>query len=434
MTEVPNTPDAELKGTLRTTGVMAAALIGVLAVAGGVVDIGGAVVAPGDVATSTKSAQISHPTGGVLARLMVREGQRVAKDQPLMIMDDRVSSIGAAGAGEDLDTMVVRRARLEAERDGMATFAPPSEIASRDDASARSAIDRERRQFHLDRASAEGQKAQLRERIHQSEEEISSLRVQIAASARQREIIEPERAGMKSLWDRRLVALSRLNQLERTAVDLDSNGAALTAKVASTRARIAEIRQTLLQVDDDMRTRAGSELNELSTRIGDARTRAASASDQQRRTVLRAPAEGIVDSLPYQTVGSSLPAGQPLVRVTPDRDRPMVEVSVTPQDVDQVRVGQKASLRFSGMNAQTTPQIDGRVEWLSAERIVEERTGAAHYTARIRVDPRDIRRLGMALRPGMPVEAYIATGDRSLLSYLLKPLSDQVTRAFREGD
>jgi HlyD family type I secretion membrane fusion protein len=419
---------------LRRTAWLSAALMGSLLACGTVVRIGGAVVASGETTTSGGTAQVSHPSGGVLARLLVHEGQRVERNQPLMVLDDGVSSIGARGTGEDLDSMTARRARLEAERDGMASFEIPRELASRTDASAIDAIARERRQLALDRSGDAGRRAQMEERIHQSEQEIASLSVQISAARRQTEIMEPERAGMKTLWDKRLVPLSRYNQLERAAVELDSSAAADQARIAQTRARIAEIRQSMIQIGEDARSRAGAELADLSTRIGDARTRAASASDAQRRTVLRAPSEGVVDSLPYRTPGSMLPAGQPLARIVPDRDRAVVEVSVAPADVDQVRIGQKASLRFSAFSAQTTPQVDGRVERLSADRVVDERTGAAHYVARVRIEPGQMSRLGAAVRPGMPVEAFISTGDRSLLSYLTKPLTDQIARSFTEGD
>ena len=426
--------DKDMGGALRQTGLLTAGLASILILAGSVAQIGGAVVAPGDVATSSKSAQITHPTGGVLARLMVHEGQRVGRGQPLLILEDGVSSIGARGTGEDLDTMTVRRGRLEAERDGATGFTVPKEMEIRSDASAITAIDRETRQFSLNRISDAGQKKQLLERIHQSQKEIESLRIQMTAASRQREIIEPEREGMRKMWDKRLVSLNRLNEMERTAVDLEANAAALSARIAQSNARVAELRQNLIQIDDDRRTRAGTELAELATRIGDARTRAASASDTQKRTILRSPSEGVVDAIPYQTAGSSLPAGQPLVRVTPDHDRQIVEVRIAPSDVDQVKDGQRASIRFSALNAQTTPQVNGIVEWLSAEKIVDEKTGTSYYAAKIRIEPADIRKLGKTLRPGMPVEAYISTGTRSLLSYLIKPLTDQMGRAFREGD
>lgn len=433
MTPTSNDRPDDVGVPLRRTAWLTAALIGTLVASGTVVRIGGAVVASGETTTSTGTAQVSHPNGGVLARLMVHEGQRVERNQALMVLEDDVSSVGARGTGEDLDSMTVRRARLEAERDGMASFDIPTEMASRKDASAITAIARERRQLALDRASDAGRRAQMIERVHQSEQEIASLSVQIAASKRESEIMEPERAGMKTLWDKKLVSLNRYNELERASVELESSAAANQARIAQTRARIAELRQGIIQIDEDTRSRAGSELADLATRIGDARTRAASASDTQKRMVLRSPSEGIVDALPYRTPGSALPAGQPLVRIVPDKDRAVVEVSVSPADVDQVAVGQKASLKFSAFNLQTTPQIDGRVERLSADRIVDEKTGVPHYVARIRMEPGQMTKLGAAVRPGMPVEAFIATGDRSLLSYLTKPLMDQIARSFTEG-
>ena len=425
-------PGTALRRTVLHSRLLVGGMVGALLIAGTIVDIGGAVVAPGDVTVEGRVKTVTHPTGGVLSALLVRDGQRVRRGDPLMRLDDSVTSVGERSSGEDLDSLLARRARLRAERDGSDAYVVPSELADRRDPSAIAAIEREKRQLVLDASSRSGQSIQLRERIAAAEEQIAGLHQQGRSAVRQREIIEPERAAMKSLWDKRLVSISRYNQMERTAVELDSSKADMDSRAAATRSQVAELRQSLLSVDDDARTRAGTELAEVESRLADARTRSASATDAQKRAVVLAPADGVIDAIAFPTLGSAVPAGQALLRIVPDRDAPVVEVKLSPSDIDQIHVGQKASLAFSAFNQRTTPQVEGRVEWISADRTVDERTGSAHYPARITVSKAQVARLGMAVRPGMPVEAYIATGDRSLLSYIIKPLMDQFKRAFRE--
>lgn len=425
-------PRTSLARTVVHSRLLVGAMAGSLLLAGTVVTIGGAVVAAGNVTVEGRVKTVTHPSGGVLSSLLVRDGQRVSRGQPLMRLDDSVTSVGARSTGEDLDSLLARRSRLQAERDGSMVYDVPIELEGRNDASALAAIARERRQLSLDASSRAGQKTQLRERIAAAEQQISGLRQQGASAVRQRSIIEPERAAMKQLWDKRLISISRYNQMERTAVELDSSKADMDSRAAAMRSQVAELRQSLLSVDDDARTRAGAELAEVESRLADARTRSATATDAQKRAVVLSPSEGIVDAITYPTIGSAVPAGQPLLRIVPDHDAPVVEVRLSPADIDQVHLGQKATLAFSAFNQRTTPQVEGSMEWISADRSLDERSGAPYYAARIAVAKDQVGRLGMPVRPGMPVEAYVATGDRSLLSYIVKPLIDQFKRAFRE--
>lgn len=426
------TSDDALSRTILRSRILVGAAAAVLISSGTIVRIGGAVVAPGDVSVEGRVKTVAHPTGGVLSAMLVREGERVRRGQPLMRFDDSVTSVGARSTGEDLDSLLARRARLIAERDGSDSYVLPQELASNEDASATAAVTRERTQLALDAATRAGLKTQLRERIEATRQQIAGINAQAASAARQRAIIEPERAAMRELWDKRLVSIARYNQMERTAVELESTRADMQARAAALRSQEAELRQQLLQVDGDARTRTGQELAEVEARLTDSRTRAASGADAQRRATVLSPGDGIVDAVAYPTVGSAVPAGQPLLRIVPDRENPVVEIRLSTVDIDQVHVGQAAHLTFSALNRGTTPQIEGRVEWISADRSTDDRTGASYYPARISVTRGEVARLGMPIRPGMPVEAYVATGERSLLSYVLKPLMDQFRRAFRE--
>lgn len=427
-------PQAELARSLRLGLITVAALVfGVFGLAA-IVQIAGAVVAFGEVSAESRTKKIAHPTGGVIADVLVHEGDRVRKGQPLIRFDTRVSGAAADLSGASLEQLLARRARLTAERDGLGTIAYPAELTRAPSPRAQEAMAEEDRLFRLRRGARAGQQAQVEERIRATQQEIGSLQAQLAAAHRQSALIEPERAGMKKLWAKGLATLGRVNQLERTAVDLEGGAASLSAQIAQARARIAELRQSAIQIDQQARSDAGVELADVLAKLNDQQVRTVAADDTLDRGVVRAPADGVVDKLAFSTIGGVVPPAETIMEIVPDADRMVVEAKVGIADIDQLHLGQPAMLRFSAFNLQTTPEIAGTLVRIAAERTNDERTGSAFYTVRLKVDDGQLRRLGgLKLVPGMPVEAYIRTGDRSLLSYVTKPLRDQLSRSFREN-
>lgn len=414
---------------IRISLISIAALFTILLLMGTVFRISGAVIAQGDVAVESRIKQISHPNGGVIAQVLVKDGQRVKKGDLLIRLDTSVSDISSVAAGDSLHSMMIRRSRLEAERDGSGFGAPKSLPAS---PNVTEMSDKERLLFDLRRRSLAESHAQMRERVVQSEQEALNIQAQITSVERQRELIEKERKGIQKLYDKGLVTITHYNQTERTAVDLEAQAEGLKARLAQARAQLAEVRQRDSQLDKDFRTEAGNELASLNAQMGDMQARAATTADQHRRSEIHAPYDGVVDKLAYSTVGAFMPPSQVILEIVPDADRNLVEVRLAPQDIDQIRIGQSASLHFSAFNQQMTPTVPGKVEWISAERAVDQTTGATYYRAHVGVTDRDFRRLGsLEIKIGMPVEAYIETESRTILSYVLKPLMDQAARAFK---
>jgi HlyD family type I secretion membrane fusion protein len=427
-------PEWSLRQALRIGMVVVAVLVFVLFGLAAVVNVNGAVIGSGEVTLESKVKKVAHPAGGVIAQLFVHDGDRVKAGQPLMRLDSTVSSVSAALSGENLDQLVADKARLTAERDGLSAIPFPADLLARRDPSAITAVTQARRLFALRRGSIGGQRAQLIERIKQYDQLIESYRVQISAGRQQMKLIGPERESVRELWNKQLVTTSRLNQLERTAVDLEGSGASLQANIAQTRARITETRQQMIQLDQDARTTAGVELAEVSRRLAEQQVSKVNAGDQFNRSVIRAPNNGVVDKLAFITVGGVVPAGSTILEIVPDTDRLTVEARVSPADIDQVTPGQPAVLHFSAFSAPTTPELNGNVTRIGAERTIDERSGSSYYVVRIDVSAAELARLrGLRLVPGMPVEAFIQTGRRSLMSYLTKPLRDQLRRSFREG-
>ena len=411
--------------TTRIALASIAVLIILLTLMSTVFRISGAVIASGSVAVEGDVKRVVHPTGGVLSEVLVANGDRVEAGDILLRLDASVSSIGSSASQDSLQAMLVRKARLEAERDGSKNFVPPRDVTDAE------TIAEQRKLFELRRQSLSDSHYQMRERMAQIEQGSLALQAQITSVDRQRELFEKERQGIQSLYDRGLVTLPRYTQTERTAVDLEAQAEGLRAQLAQSRAQMAETRQRDSQIDQDFRSEAGAELAVLDAQIAEMRTQFATRDDQNRRNEIVAPHEGVVDKLAYTTIGSYLPPGQVVLEVVPDRGRDMVEVKIAPQDIDQISIGQGATLHFTAFSQQTTPTVPGKVEWVSAERDVDQATGMQFYRARIAVETEDMARLeGLDLRAGMPVDAYIGTGERTIMSYLLKPLLDQMNRAF----
>jgi HlyD family secretion protein len=238
---------------------------------------------------------------------------------------------------------------------------------------------------------------------------------------------------VRDLWNKNLVQLNRLTALEREAARLDGERGQLIASSAQAKGKIAETALQILQIDQDLASEVAKELREVDGKIGEFVERKVTAEDQLKRIDIRAPQDGSVFQLAVHTVGGVITAGDPIMLIVPEADNLSVEVKVNPQDIDQLQLNQKAVLRFSAFNARTTPEIEGIVTRISADTSTDQRTGQSYYTIRISMPTEQIERLGnVKLLPGMPVEAFVQTGERTMLSYLMKPLHDQVMRAFRE--
>ena len=397
------------------------------------VPIGGAVLGMGTVGVESRVKRIAHPFGGVIAAILVRNGEHVERGQLLMRLDDRVTGADATYSSLTVEQLLAQRARLEAERLGSGSIAFPPELTRAGSASARKAMADEQRLFRL-RAAEEGQmRAQLSARIAQLNAEIRSIRAQIASFQRQRALIEPERQGVKELYDKDLVTISRLNQMERSAAEIDGRIASLNAQIAQTLSQITETQERAIQLGQTRRVEAGTELARVMTALNEQRVRSISAGDQQNRSEIRAPYAGTVEKIAFAAIGEVVRPAEAIMEIVPDADRMVVEVAISPADVDQVRTGQKARIRFSAFNLAATPEFGGRVTYVATDRSDNPETRQAFYMVRVEIDQAEVRREGLRLRSGMPAEVHIETGNRSMLSYVTKPLRDQFARAFRDN-
>jgi HlyD family secretion protein len=397
-------------------------------------EFAGAVIAQGQLVVDSSVKKVQHPTGGVVAELNVRDGDIVKAGDIVIKLDDTQTRANLQIVVKGLDEFAARRAREEAELEGLdAVTFPDDLVARKDDPDVARVMSGEARLFDVRRKTRDGLKGQLTERIAQSQEEITGLSAQVESKDRQIEWIKKELEGVRELWSKNLVQFSRVTALEREQARLEGERGQLIASIAQSKGKIAETKIQILQVDQDMRTEVGKDLADIRSKTAELIEKRVAAEDQLKRIDIRAPQDGMVHQLDVHTVGGVITAGQQIMLIVPAADKLIVEAKVQPQDIDQLHVGQKAVMRFSSFNTRTTPEVNGEVSVVSADTTQDQRTGASFYTVRISVSPQEIARLGeVKLIPGMPVEAYIQTTNRTVVSYFVRPFHDQIAKAFRE--
>jgi len=396
--------------------------------------ISGALIAPGSVVVESNVKKVQHPTGGVVGEVRARDGDLVKAGDVVVRLDDTVTKASLAIVTKNLDGLWARAARLEAEQRGLDTIAfPPMLLERANDPDVKNVIASETKLFEVRVNGRAGQKAQLRERVTQLNEEIGGLSAQEKAKDKEISLVEKELIGVRELYDKHLVQLTRLTTLERDAARLNGERAQYIASRAQAKGKITETELQIIQVDKDLVSEVSKDLRETNDKIGEFVERKVTAEDQLRRVDIRAPQDGMVLQSAVHTVGGVITAGDAIMMIVPQADDLQVEAKVNPQDIDKLQIGQKTLLRLSAFNQRTTPELNGLVTRVSPDVTTEQRTGQTYYTIRVSMPPEEVARLGDAkLIPGMPVEAFVQTGDRTMLSYLIKPLSDQLMRAFKE--
>jgi HlyD family secretion protein len=378
--------------------------------------------------------KVQHPTGGVVGELYVRDGDQVTTGALLVRLDETVTRANLAIVEKSLDELAARQTRLEAERDDDEKLVFPEELLARSpDPAVLRVLAGEGRLFELRRAARGGQKAQLNERIVQVEEQIHGLDEQIVAKAKEIDLIHQELEGVRELWRKNLVPITRVTTLEREAARLKGERGALVASIAQAKGKISETQLQVLQVDQDLRSEVSKELAEIRAKTSELVEKRVTAEDQLKRIDIRAPLDGRVHQLAVHTVGGVINAGEAIMLIVPAGDVLTVEAKISPNNIDQIRTGQSAVLRFSTFNQRTTPELNGEVSRVSPDITQDQKTGTSFYSVRITLPDSEIARLSdLKLVPGMPVEAFIQTGERTAISYLVKPFSDQLMRTWRE--
>jgi HlyD family secretion protein len=427
--------DATLRAIYRHLAAVAAAVVVLIAgvgILGAKTELAGAVVAAGSLVVESNVKKVAHPTGGVVGELLVHNGSKVKEGETLIRLDATVAGANLAAIKKNLWELAARQARLQAERDGddAVTFPDDLKALASEPAVAR-IMAGETKLFASRRAALQGQKAQLNERIGQLNDEITGLAEQTEAKAEEIKLVEQELEGVRQLWDQKLVPLARITALERDGARLKGERGQLVASTAQTKGKISELKLQILQIDQNLRSDVGKELADIRAKTSDLSERRVAAEDTLDKLDIRSPQAGIVQELAVHARGGYVAPGDAIMLIVPEADRLVVEVRIAPQDIDQVQVDQAATLRFPNFDARTTPELDGTVIRIAPDVSTDPKSGLPYYLARIRMNAED-RADGLKFVPGMPVDVFIRTRERTLISYLVKPIADQAARAFRE--
>lgn len=422
------------EGELRM-GLRALLIVG--GVAGGwmaLVPLSGAVVVPGNLVVQSNVKTIQHPTGGVVAQIPVHNGMRVNAGDLLLRLDATQAQASLQVVSKQLDEVRAKNARLVAERDGLPKPAIPTEMSSRlDDPNVKTVLASEASLFRARTTARESQKELLNSKVSQLGEEIVGLEAQVVSKAKQLELITGELTGVQELFDKRLVPISRLTALQREAARIEGERGQLISTIAETKTKVDEAKLQLVRMDQDVRTEVVKDLGEAQGKEAELSERAVAARDVLERIEMRAPTSGVIHQLNAHTIGGVIRAGDAVMELVPDSDDLQIEAKLQPNDIDQVRKGQQAFVRFSAFNQRVTPQLKGQVSFVSPDTTRDQQTGTSYFTVRIML-PEEERRLlaGLQLVSGMPAEVFMQTGSRTMLSYLSKPIMDQFQRAFVE--
>lgn len=421
-------------------GYIGAGVVTLLALVGGIggwsvmTDIAGAVIAPGSVVVDGNIKKVQHPTGGIIKKILVSNGDRVKAGQVVVQLDDTITRASLDVVLQQIDELSGRLARLKAERDNLSTVAFPDDLSKRaDDADVADILTGERILFESRTETRHNQKQQLGERITGLKQEAAGYVAQAEAKAREIDLIKKELEGLEKLESKKLVRSDKMTAMRREEARIEGEMAQLSASAGQTKDKIAEIEMQKLAIDSETRAEIVKDIRETESKLAELGERRTASVDQLKRMDIRSPADGIVDQLAVFTVGGVIGSTEPIMVVVPQDDRLVVEAKLAPRDIDQARSSHMAQVRFPAFNRRTTPSLEGTVQSISAEVTRDPQRNLEYYVARVKFSDDELRRLdGLQLVPGMPAEVQIRTGERSALSYLLKPFEDQFAKAFRE--
>ncbi len=396
--------------------------------------LSGAAVAPGIVAASGQNLVIQHFEGGIVDKILVREGDAVKENQSLIILDKTSAEATRNRLSKLLIALEARSARLIAERDGKDKFIFSEELKKKAAAEKMETdLEEQRREFTKRLARHRSEQLILNQRIEALKEQIEGLESQKKATARQLEVVQDDLKRKEKLLKRGLTQRSQVTLLQRNEADLLGRLGGYTSEIGRTRTAIVEAIEQKEQLRAKRAETAVTMLNQIHREIADAGEQFNAALSVLKRVVIRAPSAGIVVSLKKNARGSVVAPGEPLIELLPTGSELIVEARVSPLDKDVITVGQPAILRFSSLNQRTTPEVDATVTYVSADRIVDPATREPYFTARLKISENLPGALDRSkIFPGMPVETYIKTGDRTFFEYLVRPIKDSFNKAFLE--
>ncbi len=429
-----STPNDMARQPIIIGGWMMIFVFGFLGLWAAFAPLASAAIAPGKVILSGSKKSIQHLEGGVIDEILVREGQKVEKGEALIRLNETASRARLDLFRKQYYTAVASEARLIAERDSLDEISYPSSLEESDEhkEAIKEVVQSQTRLFESRRATIRGQKKVLLQKKEQFKKEILGLRAQISSASKQIRLLNEEIGAMRKLLSQGNAQKPRLLALQRQQADLEGERGQHRARISRAEQSIAESDLQIINTQNEFANRVSTEMREVVDKLADLQERIKASVDVMDRIVIEAPLSGIITALQVHTVGGVIRSGDTIMEIVPI-DELVVEAQVSPQDIDVVRKGLEARVMLSAYAARRVPPVAGTVIQVSPDRFEDKRTGMPYYSVRIKIDEESLAdHEGIEMTPGMPADALIVTGERSVLSYLMTPISDSFRKAFRE--
>ena len=419
---------AALRGPLLAGLAVGGAFFGGFGVWASVAPLDGAAIASGVLSVESSRKAVQHLEGGIVGEVLVRNGDYVEAGEPLIRLDETRPRAALEMLKLQRAAAAALSARLVAERDGAEAVVFPDWLAGGAEARVEASV------FEARREALRGQTAILTQRAAQHRQEIAALAAEIDSARKQGALIAEEIADVQALYDKGLERKARLLGLQRQAAEIEGRKNRNEAMIAKVRRDIGETELRIVELRTTLLNEAVDGLRETQEKLASLDEQIRAAEDVLSRTVVSAPSSGVVVDLQVHAAGAVIQPGQQLMELVPQDDKLVVEARVEPSDVDVVHAGLPAQVKLVAFNQRYAPALDGRVEWVSADRLTDERTGQPYYVIRVELEEGQEARLeNEPLYPGMPAEVMIATGSRTMLDYLASPLFRAIDRAGRES-
>ncbi|KZL16363.1 HlyD family type I secretion periplasmic adaptor subunit [Pseudovibrio sp. Ad26] len=430
--------DKQIKGSIRfhliCAGLLVVILVGGVGLWGGLMEIRGAIIAPGTIVVETNTKNVQHMEGGIVRSIMVTDGDTVDAGDTLLRLDDTVTRANLAVVTKQLDNLYSQEARLIAERDGEEEILFSTRAT--DDAHSQvlnTIQEGQRRMMVAKTKNLRGRQDQMRAQIQQYKKQIDGLSQQRDAKEIEISLIDGELEDLNKLLAKRLVTESRVTALKREKTKLQGEYGDFIAQVAKTEEAIAERNIQIMQIEEDVLTKTLEQLQQVRAEVAQLEEKKIAAQDQLMRMEIKSPQSGTVHDLTIHTIGGVIAPGEVLMQVVPREDVLVIEAQVQPIDVDQLTPNQEATIRLPSFDQRTTPELTAQVKTISPDLLEDPKTGLSFYMAELTISEDQLDKLGgKNLVPGMPVEAFIQTENRTVISYIMKPMVDQIAHAMRE--
>ena len=423
-----------VKGPVITGLAIIGLFVGGFGLWGATVPISGAAVASGIVAVSGLNQKIDHLEGGIILQILVAEGQRVRQGEDMILLDPTRVQAERDRVRSQLISLQAKLLRTKAERDGDRELVFPEDLLSQaQERGLGEDISQQKREFENRLERHQTELSVLDQRTQSTREEIEGLVIQLSSERTKLDVIRDELDQKKKLLDRGLTPRSQYNALQRAEADSEGRIGSLVATIAQRKTALLEIEKQALRQNATRVETASVDLNTVQIQVNDLEEQLRSREDVLGRMAIRSPVDGVVVKLDKNTVGSVVRPGETVLEILPTSADLIIEARIPPQDIDVVRPGQTANVRFTALNTRTTPEVPASVTYVSADRLVDPDTRAPYYLARLQLDgelPEPLTR--DQIYPGMPVDTFIGTGERTFFEYLARPILDSVSRAFRE--